>query len=148
MGEKLHALARVIKYMYSNQAQMLMRSFTMSQFTYCPLIWMYHNRKINKQIKQVAWTHFPVDTGRKLNVHKTFRRRPGRLLNVLCKFNLRPVSTGFETCFCLKKISRYYSWTKYSTAINRNIQNKKQGYTKNNDRNFQIQRLFLWFEKA
>ena len=37
---------------------------------------------------------FPVDTGRKLNVHKTFRRRPGLLLNVLCTFNLRPVSTG------------------------------------------------------
>ena len=36
----------------------------------------------------------PVDTGRKLNVHKTFRRRPGRLLNVLCTVNLRPVSTG------------------------------------------------------
>ena len=33
--------------------------------------------------------HYPVDTGRKLNVHKTFRRRPGRLLNVLCTFNLR-----------------------------------------------------------
>ena len=31
---------------------------------------------------------FPVDTGRKLNLHKTFRRRPGRLLNVLCTFNL------------------------------------------------------------
>ena len=36
----------------------------------------------------------PVDTGRKLNVHKTFRRRPGRLLNVLCTFNLRHVSTA------------------------------------------------------
>ena len=36
----------------------------------------------------------PVDTGRKLNVHNTFRRRPGRLLNVLCTFDLRPVSTG------------------------------------------------------
>ena len=36
----------------------------------------------------------PVDTGRKLNVHKTFRRRPGRLLNVLCTFNLRPVPIG------------------------------------------------------
>ena len=36
----------------------------------------------------------PVDTGRKLNVHKTFRRRPGRLLNLWCTFNLRPVSTG------------------------------------------------------
>ena len=36
----------------------------------------------------------PADTVRKLNVHKTFRTRPGRLLNVLCTFNLRPVSTG------------------------------------------------------
>ena len=35
----------------------------------------------------------PVDTGRKLNVHKTFRRGPGRLLNVLCTFSLRLVST-------------------------------------------------------
>ena len=36
----------------------------------------------------------PVDTGRKLNVHMTLRRCPGRFLNVLCKLNLRPVSAG------------------------------------------------------
>ena len=42
---------------------------------------------------------FPVDTGGKLNVHKTFRRRPGRLLDVLCAFNLGPVSTGFSDSF-------------------------------------------------
>ena len=52
-----------------------------------------------------------VDTGRKLNVHKTLRRRPGCLLNVLsiiflvlCTFNLRPVSTGMlgkSKVFCL-----------------------------------------------
>ena len=35
----------------------------------------------------------PVDTGRKVNVHKTFRGRPGRVLNVLCTFNLRSAST-------------------------------------------------------
>ena len=38
--------------------------------------------------------HFLVDTEGKLNLHKTFRRRLGRLLNVLCTFNLCPVSTG------------------------------------------------------
>ena len=38
---------------------------------------------------------YPVDTGRKLKVHNTFRRRPGHLLNVSCTFNLRPVSTGY-----------------------------------------------------
>ena len=45
-----------------------------------------------------VWIGFP----RKLNVHKTFRRRPGRLLNALCTFNLRPVSTGLPF-----KISKY-----------------------------------------
>ena len=43
---------------------------------------------------QVLNQRIPVDTGRKQNVQKTFRRRPGRLLNVLCTFNLRPVPTG------------------------------------------------------
>ena len=43
---------------------------------------------------QFATIDFSVDTGRKLNVHKRFRRRPGRLLNVLYTFNVRPVSTG------------------------------------------------------
>ena len=33
-----------------------------------------------------------------MNVHKTSRRRSGRLLNVLCTFNLCPVSTGL-TCY-------------------------------------------------
>ena len=32
-----------------------------------------------------------LDTGRKFNVYKTFRRLPGRLLNVLYMFNLQPV---------------------------------------------------------
>ena len=28
----------------------------------------------------------PLDTKRKLNVHNTFKRRPGRLLNAVCTF--------------------------------------------------------------
>ena len=53
VGKKLHALARIIKYMSTNQAQLLMRSFIMSQFSYCPLIWMCHSRKINTQINKL-----------------------------------------------------------------------------------------------
>ena len=48
----------------------------------------------------------PVDTGRKLNVHKTFRRRPGRLLNVLCTFSLRPVSTGKPILSFIRPVER------------------------------------------
>ena len=36
----------------------------------------------------------PMDTDPKLKVHKTFSRRSSRLLNVLCTFNIRPVSRG------------------------------------------------------
>ena len=50
----------------------------------------------------LLWDHIKLSqinplyttTGRKLNVHEAFRKRPGRLLNVLCTFSLRPVSTG------------------------------------------------------
>ena len=45
-----------------------------------------------------------VDTGRKLDVHKTFGRRPGRLLNILFTFNLRPVSMVSNAEHFLRKI--------------------------------------------
>ena len=49
----------------------------------------------------VLWCSIPLNTGRKLNVHKT--GRPGRLLNVLCAFNLRPVSTEISENFLNNK---------------------------------------------
>ena len=36
----------------------------------------------------------PLDTGRNLNLHKMFRRRPRLLLIVLCTFSFRSVSRG------------------------------------------------------
>ena len=41
---------------------------------------------------QIISKQKPLDTACKMKVHKRFRRRPGRLLNLLCTFNLRPVS--------------------------------------------------------
>ena len=58
---------------------------------------------------------YAVDTGRKLNVHKMFRRRPGRLLNVLCTFNLRPVSTGIPLFVIAFHISSLWSETFFFT---------------------------------
>ena len=49
---------------------------------------------VGKVFFDLSYIIAPADTERKLNVHKTFRRRPGRLLNVLYTFSLRPVSTG------------------------------------------------------
>ena len=45
--------------------------------------------------KQSAKQNQPLDTKRTLNVHKTFRRSPGRLLNFLSIFGLPPVPMGY-----------------------------------------------------
>ena len=60
--------------------------------------------KLRRQVKCLVkiislFTIILVDTGRKLNVRKTFRRRPGCLLNILCTFNVRPVSTRISNLF-------------------------------------------------
>ena len=57
-----------------------------SLLKFCPI---YETVSMNRY----GFLH-PVDTGRTLNKYKTFRRCPGRLRNVLCTFNLRPVSMG------------------------------------------------------
>ena len=51
-------------------------------------------KKNRRHELEIAKIFAPVNTGRKLNVRKTFRRRPGRLLNILCLFNLRHVPMG------------------------------------------------------
>ena len=48
---------------------------------------------------------YPLDTGRNLNVHKTFRKRPGNLMNVLFTFYLRPVFRGYNFFTSLKNVA-------------------------------------------
>ena len=50
---KLHALARVSKYMSTNKLRIIMKAFIESQFGYCPLIWMFHNRTLNTRINKI-----------------------------------------------------------------------------------------------
>ena len=52
-NRKLHALSRVPKYLTLNKQRILMKSFIISQFNYCPLIWMIHNRGLNNKINHI-----------------------------------------------------------------------------------------------
>ena len=81
---------------------------------------------VGKQLDNKAKINFPVDTGRKLNVHKTFRNRPGRLLNVLCTFNLRPVSTGFKIYDTTKRIYRQLLTKQILLSVSRHKDNQKR----------------------
>ena len=42
-GKKLHAVTRVFKYMDISQRKLIANAFIMSQFSHCPLIWMFHS---------------------------------------------------------------------------------------------------------
>ena len=53
VGKNCLALSRVIKFMSTNQAQILTKSFVMFQFSYCRLTWMCHRRNINNQINKL-----------------------------------------------------------------------------------------------
>ena len=48
-GQKLHALARISNLRSLEKRKLLLNSF-ISQFSYCPLIWMCHSRKLNNRL--------------------------------------------------------------------------------------------------
>ena len=47
--QKLHALARVSKFISKKKLKVVMKAFIMSQFSYCPLVWMCHSRTLNNK---------------------------------------------------------------------------------------------------
>ena len=52
-SNKLHALARISKYMTKDKLRTITNAFFTSQFAYCPLIWMFHSRTLNNRISKL-----------------------------------------------------------------------------------------------
>ena len=52
-SNKLYALARISHYLDEQKRKMLMKSFVISQFNYCPIIWMHCQRKSNNLINRI-----------------------------------------------------------------------------------------------
>ena len=52
-SQKLNTLARVSPYMNMQKRRIIMKSFVTSQFGYCPLIWMFHSRRLNYKISYI-----------------------------------------------------------------------------------------------
>jgi len=52
-SQKLHALSRVCNLMNTTQRKLIMNAFIKSQFGYCPLVWMFHSRKLNHRINRI-----------------------------------------------------------------------------------------------
>ena len=52
-GQKISALARLNNYLPSDQTNLLLNSVINSQFTYCPLIWMFTSRYLNNALNNI-----------------------------------------------------------------------------------------------
>ena len=46
-SKKISALARIAPYMSIGKRKKIMNAFFKCQFSYCPLVWMFHNRRLN-----------------------------------------------------------------------------------------------------
>ena len=53
VGNKLFALARLSNFMSFKQRHILFKTFIESRFGYCPLVWMFHSRKVNNKINHL-----------------------------------------------------------------------------------------------
>ena len=47
---KLHALTRCAKFMSTEKRRLIFKVFIISQFSYCPLVWMFHTKQLNNRI--------------------------------------------------------------------------------------------------
>ena len=52
-GQKLNTLSRVSPYMDLSKRHILLNAFLISQFSYCPLVWMFHSRGKNNKINRI-----------------------------------------------------------------------------------------------
>ena len=50
---KLHALTRISHYLSTEKLRIIMKAFIESQFSYCPLVWMFHSRTLNNRINRL-----------------------------------------------------------------------------------------------
>ena len=52
-GQNINALARLKNYLKSDQRNLLINSVINSQFNYCPLIWVFSSRYLNKPLNSI-----------------------------------------------------------------------------------------------
>ena len=52
-SQRLNALSRIVSCMTFDQRRMILNSFITSHFSYCPIVCMFHSRKINETINHI-----------------------------------------------------------------------------------------------
>ena len=104
--QKLHALSRVSNYVDLEKLRIMMSAFVVSQSSYCPLVWMFHDGSVNKEIKK---THEFWESHTKIVVHipKNYWRKQTQ-----CPFTTKIYSGLLLKFVKLKRILLQLWWIK------------------------------------
>ena len=52
-GQKVTTLARIAKLLPFHKRRIILKSFSESQFSHCPLVWMFCSRQMNRKINRI-----------------------------------------------------------------------------------------------
>ena len=52
-SQKPNAVSRIASCMTFDQRRLILNSFITSHFCYCPIVWMFHSRKLNERINHI-----------------------------------------------------------------------------------------------
>ena len=74
-SQKLHALSRIAKFISENKKRMLFKSFIISQFNYCPIVWMCHGIRLNNKINNIHERALRIVYHDKISSFKTLLNR-------------------------------------------------------------------------
>ena len=122
-SQKLHALSRISNYMDDRKVKQTMHVFILSQFSYCPLIWMFCYRQMNKRINRIlekslrlAYDDYEssfqtlLEKDNSTSIHdKNLQLLLSELYKTLHNLNpsfMKQIFTERNTCYNFRNISR------------------------------------------
>ena len=118
-NQKLHALARISKYVNRKQMKLIMETFIKSQFNYCPLLWMFHSRYLNNRINKLheralrlVYKDDTLDFQELLDLHNDVtlhQKNLQRLAIEMYKVKHKIAPVLFQKLFKKKEISHHLS---------------------------------------
>ena len=74
-SQNFHALSRIAKYISEDKKRMLLKPFIISQFNYCPIVWMCHGRGLNNEINNIHKRALRIVYQDKKSIFETLLKR-------------------------------------------------------------------------
>ena len=143
-SQKLNAIQRLAKFLSKSKRIILLRTFFESQFSYCPLIWMFCSRKLNNRINRlherslrIAYSDFESNFEELLKKDNTVTIHE-RNLRVLA-IEMYKISFNLSPSF-INEIVEEIS-TKYNTRSSCDIEMNDKGETNRIEKtNYKVQK--------